>query len=327
MTKFIAFTKIASIPNDAHLGFHVGHETAAKALVTLLQYDPTLAQNLATYTTTIIAERTLYDWSASADNIGAQIEAADTAMMNQYSIVSGSIRLAQRNPATEAAAGRLYKSIEMPRFQSKPRDQRIGFIQEWVVSCEQPGQNHDDAAALSLTDANTLLRNRFEALKTLIDKHNAHLATRPQGEMKTLRHTTDEAYRALNHRIEGLQEFASTDPLKAAAEQFTLSRNVQINKLNNEYNRPRRNLKGHTVSDGFPSELPYTGQPVTPVANQPVYYVETDAGGAETEKTELFFGKDYDILYRNNTNKGKAYIIVRGKSTYTGAEEFPFEII
>jgi hypothetical protein len=327
MIKFIT-PHYLRYPNSIHIGYH---QTAQDIILdagnhALVNADPTLQTLWDEHLALLADERTMDMYNLEEQN--AEIGAALTAMDNQWSIVRSLLDIKERQPATVAAATRIKNAVKALDYSTnKPAAAQEAVTLAFRLACLPNGELKADADACGIQAEVGVLETLRLVLRAKLDVRRQMEESRPAASTKEVRKEVDANLTEMFRRIEGLQDFGATADVKAAAGRCAADVNVLTEDSNRRYDRKHKSLKGHVVTDGFPGEMPYTGQPVTPAPDKPVYYVETDHTGDVLEEIELFFGKDYDIFYRGNVKKGKAYIIVRGKGYYTGTEEFPFEIV
>jgi hypothetical protein len=141
---------------------------------------------------------------------------------------------------------------------------------------------------------------------------------RPDVNMRTARHATEEAYDTMRNIIDS--DIVLNGPATCGV--FVTYLNGRIDYFNHHAN-PRHAAKDirHHVETSDVADQACTGKYLSPVFEW-VRFVE-----AGKEPVDLFAGKDYLLTYEDNIKPGIGRIIIHGKGQYKGSTTVTFHIV
>ncbi|MDR1098138.1 MAG: DUF6261 family protein, partial [Tannerella sp.] len=238
----------------------------------------------------LILEGELVD-ATRASEYTEQLEEADNRLDIALTglILAIEAALHHPNPAYVKAAERL--QIRMKAFRGsitkKAYEEESGAVK--VLLADLQGAYAPQIATLGLGVWVTEIaaaQGNFEQIFLLRSAENI---ARPQGKLKDIRKRIDAIYRQIVERLDAYTVMNGTG-----------TTGVFINKLNdeityfNEHNYHHQHPKDINLATvvSIPDQ-PWEGEPVTPLP------VVTDEDG-----NRLYFGRDYDLKYRNNDRPG-----------------------
>jgi hypothetical protein len=301
-----------TLPNAAHYNFCVQVSdmlsTAGTAVLAALGEFP------ARFHAQLDKESALMAWvkkSAFTAEIAAADHRIDRALVafnalvraKEYSLTPDIAEAAHRMRIMCRNYGTLY---------NKSYDEENGGV--YVILEHLTGAYAADVALLGLGDCVTELQGAYTEFQELLARRTAELIHKPGETFVAVRRAIEAEYHQIVTRVNA-GALLNISPDFAA---FIDTLNPQIERLNAEFHRVRRN-----IAAADPAPIPpqtYTGEPLTPM---PEVYFLTSKG--EVEK--LTFSKDYNLTYRHNKNVGNAECIIHGKGLYYGHKTSSFNIM
>jgi hypothetical protein len=143
----------------------------------------------------------------------------------------------------------------------------------------------------------------------LLQLRNTEQAAKPLERLREIRTEIEDVYRKM---IDRFNAFCTIEEKEVYTE-FINQLNVQIDYFNEHNHRQSSKDIKVAVVKPIPTQI-YKGKAITIIP-------EVSIG-----ETELVFGKDFTLTYKNNESVGNAEIIVHGKGAYKGNKSITFFI-
>jgi hypothetical protein len=143
----------------------------------------------------------------------------------------------------------------------------------------------------------------------LLKLRNVEQADKPQQRMRSVRRQIDLLYHSMITRINSAAVLDTTDTYS----EFIKRLNTQITYFNDHNHHPAPKSIRTANVDAIPTQA-YTGKVITPI---PVVHLDG---------VELFFAKDFSLVYKNNIQHGVAEAGIVGKGNYAGRKNVTFNI-
>jgi hypothetical protein len=296
--------------NDAHYQFLLLVKKLFESYGNVASIVSTL---LVQFYLVLILEGEMVD-AARASEYTQQLEEADKRLDIALAGLSLAIETALHypNPAHVKAARRL--RIRMKAFRGsitrRAYEEESGAVK--VLLADLQGAYAPQVATLGLGVWVTEIAASQADFEQIFLLRSAENITRPQGNLKDVRKQINGIYHQIVERIDAYTVMNGDG-----------TTGVFINKLNDEINYfNEHNYHHHHPKDislaivaDIPAQ-PWEGEPVTPLP------FVTDKDG-----NRLFFGRDYDLKYRNNDCPGNASVTLHGHSAWKGKKTVTFSII
>jgi hypothetical protein len=322
MEKFISLW-FSRLPNAAHYNFF----TNMKATIDAAPQDVTdvLGDNIPAFVTLLAEERDHMDW-INKNTLTQEIEEADQAMDAALTALRTTVRGMRTFSVASisTAAKRIYTMLmDYGTVTKKPYEEQSGDVKTILAQISEGGRYYDDISVLkkaaSVVGGMIVdLQNAFNNFTSLLAQRDAQSLEKPKRPFPDVRRDIEAVYRKMVNIIDA-HAAVGTSP---AFDDFIKSLNPEIERLNAEFHRARKDLGvgDHTVIEPIDTQPYVEGRPSTPVPV--VHYCEGD----EKPTVQLFLGRDFSVTYRNNDNVGMANLTIHGQGKYKGAKITTFMI-
>lgn len=314
MVTTIKTLSFRNLSNAAHFNYFIHVSKALAAAATPVKQ--LLAEPAAEFERWLAKEYALMEWvrkSALTKKITIALRRTDRALVGinaqvhaqTYSQDTDTVRSAMRLGIMLRSYGKVH---------DKAYDDQAG---DYLAILKQLGSAYAaDAALLGLAPQVTELESAFTEFHGLLTQRSSEKLRKPAETFPEVRRNIERAYRRF---IPIVNAGVLIGPA-AEMTDFLSNLNGEINRLNAEYHRARKDLSasGNTVIAQIAPQ-PFTGQDVTPVPT--VHYSENDK-----PPVRLSLGRDFSITYRHNINPGMAGLTIHGKGKYRGAQRTSFMI-
>jgi hypothetical protein len=313
MAKFKALL-FKFLPNEAHYNFcdrvssvlAAGGTTIATVLGALLnEFNAWLAK-----------EKALIEW-VKRSLLTAKIAEADHLQDQALVAFSAYVRALLHSldaDVAEAAQAIANMLRNYGKVYSKPYEDQTGDMK--AILSLLHGTYATNVTKCGLDDYVAAIQDAFEEFQTLLAQRDTQSLQKPAESFPVVRRGIEAVY----HKITFLIDSAAALDTPPAFTAVINKLNPEIERLNNEHHRARKNLGmgDHTVIEPIDTQK-YTEKAVTPIPK--VYYREN---GKPT--IELAFAKDFSVTYKNNVKVGMAALTINGKGEYKGQKSTTFNI-
>jgi 3-methyladenine DNA glycosylase AlkD len=162
---------------------------------------------------------------------------------------------------------------------------------------------------LGLTPWVDELEEAVADFEKLLKLRNIEQSSKPKQRLRDVRKQIETIYRSMITHINA----AATIDTTGAYTEFIDRLNTQISYFNDHNRHPTpKNIRTANVDAILVQQ--FTGKAITPV---PVVHLED---------VELFFAKDFNLIYKNNIQPGVAEMSIVGKGNYAGKKNITFNI-
>jgi hypothetical protein len=312
----VKFKKIrfSQIPNGAHYfycrKFSLQLSTASSTIISALGTWP------AQFNALLAEEKKFMEW-VDQTVLTKEIREADKQLDRAYTALKQLVRAQTYSPiqASKDAAVRVYAMLrKYGSLTKRAYADEEGDILAVLEQTQSGGVYYNDIVTMGLSLSVTELQNRFTLFQKLLRDRDQKMLLKPEKTFKKIRDEIEATYYPMIEIIDG---GAALNPTSVFAT-FINDLNPEINRINAEF---KRTLYDISSCEPEPIQVQtYTGFPLTP--NPRVLYVTPHDG-----TTQLEFGKDYNLTFRNNINVGNAFCNIHGKGAYRGKKTVTFIII
>jgi hypothetical protein len=143
----------------------------------------------------------------------------------------------------------------------------------------------------------------------LLKLRNVEQADKPQQRLRDVRRQIETVYRDMITHINSAAILDTADTYT----EFINRLNAQITYFNDHNHHPAPKNIRPAVVDVIPAQT-YTGKAITPIPA--VHFGDA----------ELFFARDFTLVYKNNIQRGVAEVGIVGKGNYAGRKNVTFNI-
>jgi hypothetical protein len=314
MTKFRKL-RFSNLPNGAHYDFFLDFDQELTS--SLSNVIVALGTWPAQFRLKLAEEKKCMDRVAQII-LTRQIEEADKEVDHNYTAVRSQVRALMYNPApaTAEAAGRVYAMLQKyGNVNRKPYKEQEGDLRTILQQLQGGGAYYNDANTLGIYPLVSALQTSLTVFQQLLRQRGEKLVGKPEISFPTARRDVQSTYYPM---VDILDANALTNPSPAAFIAFINHMNPAIDMLNAEFNPVRTDIS-ECEPEPIPPQ-PYTGLPVTPT---PVVLFKTPHDGT----VRLEPGRDYNLVFRNNTEVGNAECTIVGKGKYRGRRTVTFVIV
>jgi hypothetical protein len=213
------------------------------------------------------------------------------------------------DPAVVAAAQSLWSRLKtFGEIQAKSYEEEAAAI-NILTDDLQSAEYASKAGLLGLTPWINELVEAVADFAELLNLRNIEQASKPKQRLRETRKQIETVYRNMINHINSAATLDTTDTYT----EFIDRLNTQITYFNDHNHHPApKNIKTANV-DLIPVQQ-FTGKAITPI---PVVHLN---------ETELFFAKDFNLTYKNNSQRGVAEMNIIGKGNYAGKKNVTFNI-
>lgn len=310
MTKFNALL-FKFLPNGAHYSFF---KKATSELAKAGDDVKDAVEPLDTELNKWFAQETAnMDWYRKSA-LTTAIADADHRLDNALVGLSAQINAARHSvlPAVAVAAERLYIMLKSyGKVISKPYQEEIGDVD--AILHHLNGDLAADAQTAGVAGWTPEITAAHAEFVSLLAERDAQSLKKPQLAFPETRRGIENVWHQIVNKVDaGVELNFSPD-----FERFINTLNPEIDRLNNEFHRAKRDISKAQPAPIKPQ--PYTGLSCTPLPDSVLYV--TPKG---TERLEL--GKDFNITYKDNVEVGNAECTIVGKGAYRGQKTVTFII-
>jgi hypothetical protein len=314
MKKFLALY-FNWLPNAAHYNYFKHARTVFNSADTVVK--TVLADLLPPLNDWQEKEELLMEWVRKSE-LTAKIAEADQRLDHALVGLSSQVRALEYSADTDiaAAAHRTYLMLKSyGRVTKKTYEAQSGDVQAILLQFD--GGYAEDATTLGLADWIAAVQGAFTEFQDLLSQRDAKSIEKPAEGFPVVRRGLEDVYHQIVTVVDA-NVVTGTPVTQAAFISVIDLLNPEIERLNAEYHRARRNI-ATAEPEPIPPQGYVDGQPVTPT---PAVFYTTPHDG--TVKLEL--GKDYNLTYKNNKKVGNAQCTIHGKGLYTGSKTVTFII-
>jgi hypothetical protein len=275
-----------------------------------------LGQLTTQFNTCLTIEKAIEDWIKKSF-LTEQIEEADQRMDRALTALRTQVRAQEysTNTTIAEAAKRVYIMLmDYGKVTVKPYEKQAGDIQSILRQFSSGGPYYYDASTLGLSTLIGELQAALTLFDQLLKQRDEKSLLKPDKTSAEIRSEIEPIYHQIETKINAGAELNTS----TAFETFINHLNPEIERLNEEFHRVRRDISTCQPEQIQPQT--YTGRPLTPTPK--VLYVTTHNGTVQLE-----LGKDYNLTFKNNTDVGKAECTIHGKGSYKGHKTVTFTII
>jgi hypothetical protein len=261
-------------------------------------------------------EKAIEDWIKKSV-LTEKIAEADRRMDRAITALRAQVRAQGyiTNTTIADAAQRVYTMLmDYENISRKPYENQVGDVESILRQFASSGAYYSDASTLGLSTLISELQASLTLFSQLLKQRDEKSLLKPDKTFKEICRIIEPKY----HRIETKINAGAALNTSTAFETFINHLNPEIDRLNAEFHRVRRD-----IADCEPEQIQpqtYTGRPLTPTPK--VLYVTQHDGTIQLE-----LGKDYNLTFKNNTNVGNAECTIHGKGAYKGRKTVTFVIV
>jgi hypothetical protein len=309
--KKLGFSKL---PNAAHYFFcrKVSQQLAASPSTVTSVLGPYPAQ----FNTDLAEEKKCMDWVALIV-LTEDIREAGKRMDHGVTAIRIQVHAQEYNPAQAIceAARRVYAMLQhYGRIIRKPYEEQEGDVLAILEQLQSGGAYYGDANTLGIYPLVSELQSAFTLFQQLLRQRDRKSLLKPSKTFRRVRRDLEASYYPM---VELIDAGAALNTPSAFAT-FINDLNPEIERLNAEFHPVRIDISACEPEPIQPQA--YTGLPLTP---SPVVLFRTPHDG--TVRLEL--GRDYNLVFRNNTEVGNAECTIVGKGKYRGRKTVTFVIV
>jgi hypothetical protein len=321
MEKFISLW-FGRLPNAAHYNFFTNVEAAIDASPSVV--TDALGDNIPAFDALLAEEKAHMDW-INKSALTQEIEEADQVMDAALTALRTTVRGMRTFSVTSisTAAKRIYTMLmDYGSVTRKPYEEQSGDVKTIIAQISEGGRYYDDISVLkeaaSVVGGMIVdLQNAFGNFTSLLAQRDAQSLEKPKRPFPDVRRDIEAVYRKMVNIIDAHAAVGTS----LAFDDFIKSLNPEIERLNAEFHRARKDLGvgDHTVIEPLETQSYVENLPATPVPV--VHYREGDK-----PTVRLSLGRDFSVTYRNNDNVGMANLTIHGQGKYKGAKTTTFMI-
>jgi hypothetical protein len=219
------------------------------------------------------------------------------------------------NTTIAEAAQRVYTMLkDYGNVTLKPYEYQAGDIESILRQFASGGAYCSDASTLGLSTQISELQASFTLFNQLLKQRDDKSLLKPDKTFKEISRLIEAKY----HRIETTINAGAALNASSAYTTFINHLNPEIERLNAEFHRVRRD-----IADAEPEQIQpqaYTGRPLT--LTPKVLYVTPHDGTVQLE-----LGKDYNLTFKKNVEVGNVQCTIHGKGAYKGRKTVIFTIV
>ena len=310
MTKFHALS-FKSLPNDIHYSFF---EKVARELAKAGDDVKDAIEPLDVELNKWFAMETADMAWIRKSALTAAIADADHRLDNALTGLSAQVNAARHNvqPGVALAAEHLHIMLKSyGRVRDKSYQGEVADVN--AILAHLNGDYAADAQAAGITGWIPEITAAAAELRSLLEERDAESLGKPEFGFRETRRNIEHVWHQITQIVDGGVALRFSNHF----EMFINALNPEIDRLNNEYHRVKRD-----ISKAQPSPIktqPYTGLFCTPLPDSVLYV--TPKG---TERLEL--GKDFNVIYKDNVEVGNAKCTIVGKGAYRGHKTVTFII-